>query len=107
MTARDASSVAPKSLNPWDFARLKTPHRAATTEAPWPRLISKPSVPMPSDARPAMPRAPQPIGTGADWTLPLLEKFDAALAVHAKRMQLDTWPVQYEVITAAQMLDLC
>ena len=76
-------------------------------QAPWPRLITKPTVPMPSSARPALPRAKQPIATGADWTLPLLDKFDAALAVHAKRMELDIWPIQYEIITAAQMLDLC
>jgi spore cortex formation protein SpoVR/YcgB (stage V sporulation) len=107
MTERDPSSIGPKSRNPWDFSRRLKLHRGATTEAPWPRLISKPSVPMPSEARPALPRASQPIGRGGEWTLPLLEKFDAALAVHARRFGLDTWPVQYEVITAAQMLDLC
>lgn len=80
---------------------LDAPHK------PWPRLITKPTVPMPASARPSRPRAAQPIATGADWTLPLLEKFDVALAEHAKRFELDTWPIQYEVITAAQMLDLC
>ena len=104
---RDIPGTAPRTLSPWDFARLETPNRMSSTEAPWPRLISKPSVPMPSGARPAMPRATQPIATGPDWTMPLLERFDAALAAHAKRLQLDTWPVQYEVITAAQMIDLC
>jgi stage V sporulation protein R len=98
---------SPKGLSPWDFARLETPQRKSSSDAPWPRLISKPSVPMPSAERPALPRAAQPIATGAEWTLPLLDKFDAALAEHAKRLQIDTWPIQYEVITAAQMIDLC
>jgi stage V sporulation protein R len=107
MSRRDKSSFSPKSLNPWDASHRRKRQQDGPAEAPWPRLISKPSVPMPSDARPAMPRAAQPIGTGADWTLPLLDRFDGALAEHARRFELDTWPVQYEVITAAQMLDLC
>ena len=37
----------------------------------------------------------------------MLRRFDAALAEHARRMHLDTYPIQYEVITAAQMIDLC
>lgn len=102
-----SSATASEGLSPWDFARLEMPQRKSSADASWPRLISKPSVPMPSAERPALPRAAQPIATGADWTLSLLDKFDAALAQHAERLQLDTWPIQYEVITAAQMIDLC
>jgi stage V sporulation protein R len=39
--------------------------------------------------------------------VPLLERFDAALATHAQRLGLDTYPIQYEVIASAQMIDLC
>jgi len=49
----------------------------------------------------------EPIAVGTEWTVPLLERFDAALDAHARRLQLDTYPIQYEVITAAQMIDLC
>jgi stage V sporulation protein R len=52
-------------------------------------------------------RATSPIATGSEWTTPILEKFDAALIRHAQRNGLVTFPVQYEVITADQMLDLC
>ena len=36
-----------------------------------------------------------------------LEKYDRAIAAHAERLGLDTYPIQYELITASQMLDLC
>ena len=56
---------------------------------------------------PGTRRTTAPIATGTEWTVPLLERFDVALAAHAGRLQLDTYPIQYEVITAAQMIDLC
>jgi len=56
---------------------------------------------------PGARRAAEPIAVGTEWTVPLLERFDAALDAHARRLQLDTYPIQYEVITAAQMIDLC
>jgi stage V sporulation protein R len=69
---------------------------------PWPKLLTRPTVPMPVRQRVA-----EPIATGSEWTLPVLERFDRALAAHARRLQLDTYPVQYELITAEQMIDLC
>ncbi len=73
-------------------------------ERPWPRLLAKPTVPMP---RAGAVRRAKPIATGTEWTLGTLEKFDKAIAAHATRMGLDTYPIQYELITASQMLDLC
>lgn len=93
-------------MNPWDLAGLDPAARQAAhaRDVHRTKLLSKPSVPMPAaDAR----RDAAPIAAGAEWTVPLLERFDAALAAHARRFRLDTYPVQYEVITAAQMLDLC
>ncbi len=87
-------------MNPWDAA-FKGDQTVA--ERPWPKLLSKPTVPMPRAERPKR----EPIATGTEWTVPLLERFDAALAEHAKRLGLVTFPIQYEVITADQMLDLC
>jgi stage V sporulation protein R len=94
-------------MNPWDLATLPAPARLRASlapERPWPKLVSRPVVPMP--ARGAQ-RAAAPIASGTEWTVPLLERFDRALADHAGRLQLDTYPIQYEVITAAQMIDLC
>jgi stage V sporulation protein R len=71
-------------------------------ERPWPKLLTRPTVPMPERQRVAAP-----IATGSEWTLPILERFDKALARHAARLQLATYPVQYELITAEQMIDLC
>jgi len=71
---------------------------------PWPKLLAKPSVPMPRRGR--MRRA-EPIASGSEWTLGTLEKFDRAIAAHAQEFGLDTYPIQYELITASQMLDLC
>ncbi len=73
-------------------------------ERPWPRLLKRPSVPMP---RPGAQRASDPIARGGEWTLSTLEKFDVALARHSQRLGLDTFPTQYELITADQMIDLC
>lgn len=73
-------------------------------ERPWPKLLARPTVPMP---RKGAPRASEPIARGGDWTLSILEKFDLALARHAQELGLDTFPTQYELITADQMLDLC
>lgn len=46
------------------------------------------------------------IGTGSEWTFDLLQDFDRAIAEHAKRYELDTYPNQIEVITSEQMLDV-
>jgi len=73
-------------------------------ERPWPKLLARPSVPMP---RPGPPRVLDPIARNNEWTLSTLEKFDIALARHAQRLGLDTYPTQYELITADQMIDLC
>ena len=70
----------------------------------WPKLLTRPTVPMP---QPGTVRRAEPIATGTEWTLGILEKFDHAIAAHARRLGLDTYPVQYEMITASQMLDLC
>ena len=73
-------------------------------ERPWPKLLARPSVPMP---RPGVQRVLDPIARNNEWTLSTLEKFDVALARHAQRLGLDTYPTQYELITADQMIDLC
>ncbi len=94
-------------MSPWDRAGTRTvPDHGAPPRAALPRtkLLTKPTVPMPA---PGIRRAASPIATGSEWTVPLLERFDAALVEHARRLGLETNPVQYEVITAAQMIDLC
>jgi stage V sporulation protein R len=73
-------------------------------ERTWPKLITRPTVPMPEIGR---ARAERRIAAGSEWTLGMLEPFDQALAAHAKRLGLETYPIQYEVITSDQMLDLC
>ena len=90
-------------MNPWDkSARPATSKKP--TERPWPKLLTRSTVPMPVLGQ---ERAAAPIATGSEWTTPILEKFDAALVRHAQRNGLVTFPVQYEVITADQMIDLC
>ena len=78
------------------------PPASEARERPWPKLLTRPTVPMPERQRVAAP-----IATGSEWTLPILERFDKALAAHAAKLQLATYPVQYELITAEQMIDLC
>jgi stage V sporulation protein R len=73
-------------------------------ERAWPKLISRPTVPMPDPSR---PRLEQRIASASEWTIGMLEPFDQALAAHARRLGLETYPIQYEVITADQMIDLC
>ncbi len=73
-------------------------------QRPWPKLLAKPTVPMP---RPGRTRRAEPIASGSEWTLGTLEKFDRAIGAHAREFGLDTYPIQYELITASQMLDLC
>jgi len=80
------------------------PEEPAERQRPWPKLLARPSVPMP---RSGMPRRSEPIARGSEWTIGTLEKFDSALSQHAQRLGLDTYPTQYELITADQMLDLC
>ncbi|MFI4937608.1 MAG: SpoVR family protein [Candidatus Berkiellales bacterium] len=41
----------------------------------------------------------------AEWSIPLLEKFDKELARIAASYQLDTYPNQIEIINAEQMMD--
>lgn len=76
----------------------------AVPQRPWPKLLARPTVPMP---RPGRVRRAEPIATGSEWTLGTLEKYDRAIAAHAREFGLDTYPIQYELITASQMLDLC
>ena len=90
-------------MNPWDKSVRSTPSKRPA-ERPWPKLLTRPTVPMPVVGQ---ERAAAPLATGSEWTTPILEKFDAALIRHAQRNGLVTFPVQYEVITADQMLDLC
>jgi stage V sporulation protein R len=74
------------------------------SERPWPKLLARPTVPMPrGDSK----RVEKPIATGSEWTMPMLERFDAAIAEHVKRFELSTFPIQYEIITSDQMIDLC
>lgn len=47
----------------------------------------------------------QPLSTGSDWNFQLLEAYDSAIAEHAGRFELDTYPNQIEVITSEQMMD--
>ncbi len=84
--------------------RLTHPPPERPREPPWPKLLTKANVPMP---RPGAQRRAEPIARGSEWTLSVLEKFDSALASHAQRLGLDTYPTQYEIITADQMIDLC
>ncbi len=83
---------------------MNAENTAPDAQRPWPRLLTKPNVPMP---RAGIERRKEPIATGTEWTLSTLEKFDKAIAAHARRLGLDTYPIQYELITASQMLDLC
>ncbi|GIL06234.1 MAG: SpoVR family protein [Betaproteobacteria bacterium] len=75
----------------------------AAPERPWPKLLTRPSLPLPTPAR---PRAAEPIARGSEWTGEALERFDAALARQAQRLGLSVYPIQYELITAEQMIDL-
>jgi len=70
---------------------------------PWPRLLARPSLPLP---RHDPDRRTEPIASGSEWTIGTLERFDKALARHARGFGLETRPVQYELITASQMIDL-
>ncbi len=47
----------------------------------------------------------QPLSTGSEWTLELIETYDREIARLAKKFQLDTYPNQIEVISAEQMMD--
>ncbi len=58
------------------------------------------------DAPPAAPpRPPAFIATGHEWTFDDLTAFDRALAAHARRYGLDTYPNRIEVISSEQMLE--
>jgi spore cortex formation protein SpoVR/YcgB (stage V sporulation) len=80
------------------------PRGAEPPPARWPRLLTRPALPLPAAGA---PRRAAPIATGVDWTPGLLERFDRAISAHARRLGLDTYPIQYEIITASQMMDLC
>jgi stage V sporulation protein R len=73
-------------------------------EHPWPRLLTRPALPLP---RRDPNRRAEPIATGSEWTLGTLEKYDRAIAAHAGEFGLETNRIQYELITASQMIDLC
>jgi stage V sporulation protein R len=109
-----AAGVAPSAGS--DAAKpgaTQAPETPGQQEAPsldsadrrrWPRLLAKPNFNGPEvQAK----RGGAPIFAGLEWTLPMIERFDVALAAHARRLALDIYPIQYEVITADQMIDLC
>ncbi len=96
---------AAASISPWDARFVGRPARpAAKTERSWTKLLTKPALPMRGYR---IERADAPIASGSEWTVPMLERFDVAIAAHATRRGLKTFPVQYEIITANQMIDLC
>ena len=47
----------------------------------------------------------QPISATSEWTFELIEKYHKEIARIAKSFNLDTYPVQLEIITAEQMMD--
>src|SRR5690606_36617492 len=47
----------------------------------------------------------QPISTGSEWTLELIQRYDEAIAEVAAEYGLDTYPNQIAIITSEQMLD--
>jgi spore cortex formation protein SpoVR/YcgB (stage V sporulation) len=47
----------------------------------------------------------EPISTGSEWTLELIEQYHVEIAALAEEFKLDTYPNQIELITAEQMLD--
>src|SRR5262245_44346988 len=61
-------------VNPWDKSTRST--SKGSRERPWPKLLTRPSVPMPIAGQ---ERAAAPLAIGSEWTVPILEKFDAAL----------------------------
>jgi stage V sporulation protein R len=74
----------------------------------WPRLLTKPAFDVTqAKARRTGRSDSNLIASGVEWTLPMIDRFDQALAAHARRLELDIYPIQYEVITADQMIDLC
>ena len=87
------------------MTRPKNPgvEAGAARERPWPKLLTRPSLPLPPTAQ---PRAAEPIACGSEWSGEALERFDAALARHSRRLGLEVNPIQYELITAEQMIDL-
>lgn len=46
-----------------------------------------------------------PISTGSEWTIDLINAYDAAIAESAKKFGLDTYPNQLEIISSEQMID--
>jgi stage V sporulation protein R len=45
------------------------------------------------------------LSSGSDWTIELLQRYDEAIARIAQRFNLDTYPIQMEILSAEQMLD--
>ncbi len=46
-----------------------------------------------------------PLSTGADWSLDLIQRYEAEIGRCAAEFRLDTYPNQIEIITSEQMLD--
>jgi len=47
----------------------------------------------------------RPISTGSEWTLDLIRRYDTEIARIAADYGLDTYPLQFEVISSEQMMD--
>jgi spore cortex formation protein SpoVR/YcgB (stage V sporulation) len=47
----------------------------------------------------------RPLPNPSDWTFELIERYDAEIARVAAHYQLDTYPIQLELISAEQMMD--
>ncbi len=69
---------------------------------PRPRAVVRPK-PHPESLRGERRREPLP--SPSDWSFELIETYHEAIARMARRFDLDTYPVQIEVITAGQMID--
>lgn len=47
----------------------------------------------------------RPLPNPSDWTFELIERYDAEIARVAEHYELDTYPIQLELISAEQMMD--
>src|SRR5688572_13355832 len=51
------------------------------------------------------PKHSKPLAATSEWSLPLLQKYEQAIAEVARKYRLDTYPNQIEIINSEQMLD--
>lgn len=47
-----------------------------------------------------------PLSTDSQWTFELIQRYDEEIAIIAKEFKLDTYPIQIEVISSEQMMDV-